>query len=103
VDVSVSALKGNGLQNLEKAMLKVTEGLRRTHHGELFVSERQRGSVKKALELLVETKKALDEGITIDIVSSHINQSIRIIDELTGASVQDDIMEAIFSNFCVGK
>ncbi|TYB87253.1 MAG: tRNA uridine-5-carboxymethylaminomethyl(34) synthesis GTPase MnmE [Kosmotoga sp.] len=103
VDVSVSALKGSGLRELENTMLKVTENLRRIHHGELFVSERQRGSVKKAMDLLVETKNALDEGITVDIISSHINQSIRIIDELTGASVQDDIMNAIFSNFCVGK
>ncbi|MFW6120425.1 MAG: tRNA uridine-5-carboxymethylaminomethyl(34) synthesis GTPase MnmE [Petrotogales bacterium] len=103
VDVSVSALKGNGLEKLEKIMLKRTEGFRNRYQGELFITERQRGTVEKALDLLMETKRALDEGITIDVISSHINQSIRIIDELTGAVVQDDIMKAIFSNFCVGK
>ncbi|MFO7881855.1 MAG: tRNA uridine-5-carboxymethylaminomethyl(34) synthesis GTPase MnmE [Kosmotogaceae bacterium] len=103
VDVSVSALKGTGMEKLEQFMLRKTENFRKKYHGELFVTERQKGTVKKALELLIETEKALDEGITVDVISSHINQSIRIIDELTGATVQDDIMNAIFSNFCVGK
>ncbi|AKI98151.1 tRNA uridine-5-carboxymethylaminomethyl(34) synthesis GTPase MnmE [Kosmotoga pacifica] len=103
LELCISANSGGSLRKLEEKMLEKTADLTDFNEGELFVTERQKALTYRALEYLNETLDALKQGITMDIISSFLHQTIKTLDELTGKYLQDDLLDTIFSNFCVGK
>ncbi len=56
-----------------------------------------------AKEALARVCDGIDSGMPSDIVSIDINIAIDALGEITGAVVSDDIVSAVFHNFCVGK
>lgn len=56
-----------------------------------------------AKEALTRVCDGIDSGMPSDIVSIDINIAIDALGEITGAVVSDDIVSAVFHNFCVGK
>jgi tRNA modification GTPase len=69
----------------------------------IIANERQKESVKKALDSLIEGKNALDLGMTLDAVTVSISEAIENLLELTGEKVGEEIVDRVFHNFCVGK
>ena len=49
------------------------------------------------------SKKMLEEDIGMDIVASHMHEIIDLFDECLGKVTNDQILQSIFSDFCVGK
>jgi len=103
VELCISANSGESLRDLEKKMLEKTADLSNPYEGELFITERQKALSNRALDYLNETLEALAGGVTMDIISSLLHQTIKILDELTGKHLQEDLLDTIFKNFCVGK
>jgi len=103
VELCISANSGESLRDLEKKMLEKTADLSNPYEGELFITERQKALSNRALDYLNETLEALVGGVTMDIISSLLHQTIKILDELTGKHLQEDLLDTIFKNFCVGK
>lgn len=56
-----------------------------------------------ANEALTRVCDGIDSGMPSDIVSIDVNIAIDALGEITGAVVSDDIVSAVFHNFCVGK
>jgi tRNA modification GTPase len=46
---------------------------------------------------------ALDSGFPLDIISIDLRSSLDCLDEVTGENVGEDILDLIFSRFCIGK
>ena len=62
---------------------------------------------KKALELTVESleavAKGLEDGMEPEILAMDIKSSIDSLGTITGETASLDILDTIFSNFCIGK
>ena len=82
-------------QLLHTADLNPSEGI-------LF-TERQRDTARRARECLKEAMDALTGGMTLDAVTVSVESAVSALLELTGERATNEIVDAVFAHFCVGK
>ncbi len=102
--VRVSAKSGAGLQDviqLTNEILCVAE--KRDSGVAGLGSERQKKSVQEALERVEHSLFVLNQDFAMDAVVQDLEDSLDSLGEVTGSVTPDDILESIFSHFCVGK
>ena len=58
---------------------------------------------KKAAQALTNAKQSFIDGDSPDLCAVHIQDALRLLGEITGDSVSEEVIDSIFSNFCVGK
>lgn len=68
-----------------------------------IAGERQERLLKQAYEALSQAIEAQDAGAGLDIVALHVRESAESIGEITGDIAPDEVLERIFSTFCLGK
>jgi tRNA modification GTPase len=102
--VRTSALSGEGLAQLEERMVNLALG------GRIFVSDglmvqnvRQKEALERAGRNLTQALSGIASGLPDDFITIDLTAAASALGEITGETVQDDLLEAIFSNFCVGK
>lgn len=66
-------------------------------------SERQRDAVQKALDVLKTAYQNSLEGFPLDLVVEDLEEALSFLGEITGEVRSDDILDKVFSGFCVGK
>ena len=59
--------------------------------------------IRKAIDALKQAKQGLKIEIPIDIIAVSLKESIEDLSEITGENVSEDIINNIFSKFCLGK
>ena len=65
--------------------------------------ERQEDAGRRAGEALCRGREALEAGLTPDAVLTDAEEALDALGELTGRTAKEEIVERIFSRFCVGK
>lgn len=100
--LDMSALKGTNLEKL-KEMIHGIFVPDENRGEEIILHLRQKLTLEKILDFLIEGRRLLKEGYSEDIYSEEIRKAIPLIGHLTGEIKVDDIMEDIFNRFCVGK
>jgi len=68
-----------------------------------IASERQKQLLSEAQEALSRAMEAHEAGVALDLVSLHIQEAAESIGEITGDIASDEVLERIFSSFCLGK
>ena len=71
--------------------------------GAVLTNARQAQAAQAALEALQEARAGLDLGMTPDAVLTDVEAALERLGELTGRAVREDVVDRIFSRFCVGK
>jgi tRNA modification GTPase len=101
--VHTSALSGEGVAELREKMLAlVGERTVETESG-MLTSLRQYQAVTAALEGLGAAGAAAGQNIPHEMVLLDLYGALRHLDSLTGETTSDDILNLIFSTFCIGK
>ncbi len=99
---SVSAATGEGLDVLTDAIAaQFPAGS--TAGGALLTNARQADAANRALSAVAEARSALRIGMTADVVLTDCESALAALGELNGKQVRDDLIDTIFSRFCVGK
>ena len=99
---SVSAATGEGLDVLTDAIAaQFPAGS--TASGALLTNARQADAANRALSAVAEARSALRIGMTADVVLTDCESALAALGELNGKQVRDDLIDTIFSRFCVGK
>ncbi len=99
--VKVSALTGEGIEDLKKRVYDVA--CKNVTVGESRINNlRHLNAVQTALVNVERALKNL-EFVTLDLISSDLNQAYRALGSITGITSEDEIVGEIFSKFCVGK
>ena len=102
--LEVSAMTGMGLSELAKEIRRVYNlGEMTASNGAVITNMRHKTALIKAKEALVRVYEAIDMNMPSDIASIDLNIAIDALGEITGETVSDDIVTAIFHEFCVGK
>lgn len=102
--VEISLLNGKGLEELENAIIEVFfAGDIYGGEGALVLEVRQEELIRKAAAHIHEAIKALDSGFPLDIISIDLRGSLERLNEVIGENVGEDILDLIFSRFCIGK
>ncbi|AFL90525.1 tRNA modification GTPase trmE [Terriglobus roseus DSM 18391] len=101
--VRTSATTGEGIARLREAILTIARGEASTHSsGATLTNLRQREAVDRALQALQRARTAAN-GTPHEMLLLDLYESLRALDELTGQTTADDVLNLIFSSFCIGK
>ncbi len=101
--ITLSAKEGGGEEKIRAALEEIlgTGGL--DFSQEMLAADRQYECARQALECIREAKAAIDTGLTIDAVNVSIDCAIEQLLTLTGKKASEEIVNEVFSKFCVGK
>ena len=71
--------------------------------GELLTNARQADAVRRALSCVKNARASLRIGMTPDVVLTDAEGALEALGELNGKHIREDLVDTIFSRFCVGK
>jgi tRNA modification GTPase len=102
--VSTSAVTGQGIRELRAEILARIRGEDRVgaERG-LLTNARHQSRVSEALAALEAARTAVAERIPHEMVLLDLYRGLQALDELTGVTTKDDVLNLIFSTFCIGK
>ena len=97
-----SALTGEGISSLRERIVELATGGAASEPG-MLTSMRHHKAVSTALEGLSDAAKANTSGIPHEMILIDLYRGLWALDSLTGQTTPDDILNLIFSTFCIGK
>lgn len=101
--VYISAKNGEGAENIEQAVKAVLGTGQVDTAQPILANKRQKLCVQRALENVNEALDAVKMGITFDAVNVMIDSAVDELLTLTGKKATEEVVNNIFSKFCVGK
>lgn len=100
----ISALTGQGLPELEQALIDLVFSGQVMSSGLPLVSNaRHEDALRRALQHLRDAVSTREQGMPGDFVSIDLRAAINALGEITGETASEDLLETIFSSFCIGK
>ena len=101
--IKVSALKKEGLSEIVNSIALRLDKLKETKSNDIIIiHERQKKVIEEALKSTEEALKS-SEILPVDMLSEYIQNILEKLNELTGEDIKEEILNEIFSNFCLGK
>jgi tRNA modification GTPase len=102
--VKTSALTGEGIDQLRAEILAVLSGdSAGEHEAGLLTNIRHQRLVDESLASLAAAEQAVKSGIPHEMIMIDLYGALRPLDAITGETTADDILNLIFSRFCIGK
>ena len=102
--IKISALNKTGLEKLYEKITELFNLNEINLDNEILITNiRHKNIISKAIENVKMANKALSDSMPIDIITIYIKQILDDLGEITGDSVTEDIINEIFSKFCLGK
>jgi tRNA modification GTPase len=102
--VSVSAVIGDGMEQL---LATISEKLREQRRGSRQLvgstAARSRESLRQSSEALVRAIESAQQGVGDELTAIEIRLALDHLGEIVGAVYTDDILDRVFSRFCIGK
>ncbi|MDP2413190.1 tRNA uridine-5-carboxymethylaminomethyl(34) synthesis GTPase MnmE [Daejeonella sp.] len=101
--IFISARNKQGIEQLKQEILRKVN-LHSINTDDVLVSNiRHLEALQKTEESLNRVLQNIDQPITSDFLASDIKQALYYLGEITGQVTTDDLLETIFSKFCIGK
>ena len=102
--VSLSARYGSGMDELREELRKITEKQDTDAGRILFLTNlRHVELVRKALDNVLRARASVREGLQADFIVIDLTEAWKTMGEITGDTMDDELIHSIFSRFCVGK
>lgn len=101
--VYISAKNDKDIKKLEDIISKELNLYEVDTSAGMIANERQRECALRASKYIKESLEAVESGITLDAVTVSIEMAIDALLELTGDRITTEIVNQVFSHFCVGK
>lgn len=102
--VRTVANTGDGVHELEAAIVgEALSGRARASAESLVSNPRHKNALWRAREHLLAALSGRKDGLPADFVTIDLTAAVSALGEITGESVSEDLLETIFSRFCIGK
>lgn len=102
--IEISALNNIGIEDVYAEITKLFEINEINIDNDLVITNiRHKNLIHQAIESIKKTKETIQEKMPIDIVAVYIKQILEDLGNITGEFVTEDIINEIFSKFCLGK
>jgi tRNA modification GTPase len=99
-----SALNGEGIAELRDEILRhVSGGAGNAGEAGFLTNVRQAGLIQESLGALGAAQGAVANRVPHEMLLLDLYNALRPLDSITGATTTDDILNLIFSTFCIGK
>ena len=102
--VKMSTLEQKGIDDLYKSIGNLFSMEEISLDNTIVITNiRHKNLISKALNSCREAKKSMELGMPLDIIAIFLKENLENLGEITGETVTDDIIDEIFSKFCLGK
>lgn len=101
--VRTSTVTGEGLEELKKSIMKLALGGIDQSGSHLIVNARQKTALHEMINFLNYAIKSAEDGESLDLIALDLRSALEALGEITGSVATDDILDKIFSDFCIGK
>lgn len=102
--IKISALNGDGLEKLYSLISKMFSLEEINVDNDVIITNlRHKNLISKAIENVKKTKDTVEKNMPIDIIAIFVKDILEDLGNITGEIVTDDIINEIFSKFCLGK
>ncbi len=103
--VRLSARTGQGTAQLVEEICRLLfRNISHVEAGQVGLgTERQKDCAQSALEAVVHGLEVAEEGYTLDAVVQDVEEALEALGEITGEVTTEDILDTVFSRFCLGK
>lgn len=99
----ISCTTGEGLPHLEREILdRIAKGNLRAESA-IAINTRHRDCLRRALEACDRARTALSNQLPAEYIAVDLNDALRAVGEVLGAVDIEQILDSIFSQFCIGK
>jgi tRNA modification GTPase len=104
VDALVSARTGDGIASLRRRLGDVLAAAgARWEAGEAMPGERHAEAIRRALRSLERAVDSWGDGATEEWIAGEVRDAAEALGEITGRTVSEEVLDRIFSCFCIGK
>jgi len=101
--VKISARFGHGLENLKKTVVDFYKTEDKTDNDAVIINLRHKLALEKTLNSIQTAKGSLERGMSAEFAIFDLREALDHLDEITGKRISDEILDKIFSSFCIGK
>ncbi|KQC11065.1 MAG: hypothetical protein APR62_10700 [Smithella sp. SDB] len=102
--VEISAKLGNGLEDLKKTIIDLSVGSKDESADNVMITNlRHKLAIEKALKNIQNAKESISHGMSAEFAAFDLREALDNLDEITGKKINDEILDKIFSSFCIGK
>lgn len=103
-EVLVSAVTGQGIESLKKAVLEKIGFEEIKSDSEVFlINTRQRNALDKAATALKDCLDTIQSARPLELVALDLRRACQSLGEIVGKTSTEDLLDKIFSSFCIGK
>ncbi|HZK12800.1 MAG TPA: tRNA uridine-5-carboxymethylaminomethyl(34) synthesis GTPase MnmE [Atribacterota bacterium] len=103
-DIRISLKDQTGIEQLEEELVKIVfNGIEMPQNGIIINNIRQAEALKRAKQGLKHVFEGIKKKIPLDLLTFDLKEIMDSLGEITGDSVSDEIVNDIFSRFCIGK
>ena len=101
---ATSILKNEGVEALEEAISKLFfNGIENSQSTVMVTNARHIALLKKAQNSLDSVLEGISSGMPVDLVQIDMREAWNLLGEITGESYEDELLDQLFSQFCLGK
>ena len=102
--LEVSVKENEGIEEIYNKMAEIFYvGEIDTENTSIITNIRHKQAIKKAKEATKQAIELIENMMPVDITAIYFKQAVEEINKITGENVTDDIINDIFSKFCLGK
>ena len=102
--LGISALKEEGLDALKAEMNTMVEGLDKLHDASVLVtSMRHYEALRNAADALQNARELIDAQTETELIAFELRSALDYVGEITGKVVNEEVLNVIFGQFCIGK
>ena len=102
--ISISALNNYGIDKLYEKITYLFDLNEINLDNEVLITNiRQKNLISKAIEDINATRNSINSSMPIDIIAISVKEILEDLGKITGEEVSEDIINEIFSKFCLGK
>ena len=99
----ISCVTGQGLPQLQSEILSRIRQQNLRPESAVAINTRHRDCLRRALESCDRARSALGQGISQEYVAVDLDQGLRAVGEVIGVVDVEQILDSVFSQFCIGK
>ena len=102
--VDVCALTGQGIEPLKDAIKDlVWSGEIKAEMLQVMINSRHQDALRRAREATLRTIEAFRTDLTLELVALDLRIAVNAVGEIVGKTTTEDLLDSIFSQFCIGK
>lgn len=103
--IEISAMKNIGIEDMENKLYSyiMDEQIENSGNEKILTNIRHKTALEKTKKSIENIFETIDNEMPLDLISVDLREALDSLSEITGEITSEDILDHIFSNFCVGK